>query len=258
MKCEGLTLASPVGLSPGGLPWCSTKLWAWLTKTWRILMAWSLRAQTESMSHAAVLLAGGKSSRMGRDKSALPVNGEPLWQRQLTVLRATDPAELFISGKSEGPYADCGVEILADEIPGCGPLGGIATALRRCTGDMLLVLAVDMPAMTAEFLRSLVEESQRTAMGVVPSVAALVRARAHTSPAERDARTQLEPLAAIYPRAALAIADECLRDGERKLEPFIRKLEAQGIAIIRPIEAGQAALFTNWNSPEDVPSPQTE
>ena len=86
------------------------------------------------MSHAAVLLAGGKSSRMGRDKSALIVNGEPLWQRQLAVLRATEPAELFISGMRDGPYADCGVEILADGIPNCGPLGGIATALRRCRG----------------------------------------------------------------------------------------------------------------------------
>ena len=149
---------------------------------------------------------------MGRDKSALPVNGEPLWQRQLAVLRATEPAEIFISGKSDGPYADCGVEILADEIPGCGPFGGIATALRLCTSERLLVLAVDMPAMTAEFLRSLLEESQRTAMGVIPSVAADGRRRAN-----------VEPLTAIYPRTALAIADECLRIGERKLEAFIRK-----------------------------------
>ena len=205
------------------------------------------------MSHAAVLLAGGKSSRMGRDKSALPVNGEPLWQRQLAVLRATEPAELFISGKCDGPYADCGVEILADEIPGCGPLGGIATALRRCTSERLLVLAVDMPAMTAEFLRSLLEESQRTAKGVVPSVPALVRARTDIALTIPDDRETLEPLAAVYPRAALAPADECLRIGERKLETFIRKLEAGQLVTVRPITDNDAALFTNWNAPEDIP-----
>ena len=199
------------------------------------------------MSHAAVLLAGGKSSRMGRDKSALPVNGEPLWQRQLAVLRATEPAELFISGKSDGPYADCGVEVFADEIPDCGPLGGIATALSHCKSERLLVLAVDMPAMTAEFLRTLLDESQRTAKCIIPSVAADGRRRAN-----------FEPLAAIYPRAALPIADECLRAGEFKLKAFIHALEAHGLAIIRPVETGQAALFTNWNTPGDVPSPQPE
>ena len=252
------------------------------------------------MSHAAVLLAGGKSSRMGRDKSALLVNGEPLWQHQLATLHATEPAELFISGKSDGPYADCGVEILTDEFPDCGPLGGIATALRRCKSDYVLVLAVDMPAMTAEFLRTLLDESQRTAKGIIPSVAAdgsgtgvppVVVRRAsrlpirpppdsHSDMDKRDARptltdetsvplrsaplsfrmrqTRLEPLAAIYPRTALPIAEECLRTGEFKLETFIRALEAHGLAIIRPVEAEQAALFTNWNTPDDVPSPETE
>ncbi|MEO6786700.1 MAG: molybdenum cofactor guanylyltransferase [Chthoniobacteraceae bacterium] len=193
------------------------------------------------MSHAAVLLAGGKSSRMGRDKSALPVNGEPLWQRQLAVLRATNPAELFISGKNDGPYAGCGVEVLVDEIPDSGPLGGIATALRRCTSDRLLVLAVDMPAMTVEFLRSLLEDSQRTAKGIVPSVAADGRSRAN-----------FEPLAAIYPRAALAVADECLRTGERKLEVFIRKLEACQLVSVRLVAENDVALLANWNAPEDI------
>ena len=109
---------------------------------------------------------------MGRDKSALLVDGQPLWQHQLATLRATDPAELFISGKSDGPYANCGVEILADEFPDHGPLGGIVTALRHCKSDRLLVLAVDMPAMTSAFLRTLLEQSRRHAKGVVPSVAA--------------------------------------------------------------------------------------
>jgi molybdopterin-guanine dinucleotide biosynthesis protein A len=193
------------------------------------------------MSHAAVLLAGGKSSRMGRDKAALPVNGEPLWQHQLAILRATQPAELFISGKSDGPYADCGIEILADEFPDCGPLGGIATALRRCQSERLLVLAVDMPAMTTEYLRSLLDESQRTAKGVVPFVAADVRRRAN-----------FEPLAAVYPRAALTIAKECLRAGEFKLEAFIRRLEAGRLVSVRTVAEEDIFLFANWNVPTDV------
>jgi molybdopterin-guanine dinucleotide biosynthesis protein A len=209
------------------------------------------------MSHAAVLLAGGESSRMGRDKSALPVRGEPLWQHQLAILRATDPAELFISGKSDGPYAGCGVEILADEFPGCGPLGGIATALRRCRSDCLLVLAVDMPAMSAAFLRTLIVQSRRHETGIVPSVAAVAERQAGI-PRRGGSLARMEPLAAIYLRAALAVAVECLRVGERKLETFVRTLAVQNLAVIRPVEADEAALFANWNSPGDVRLPQTE
>jgi molybdopterin-guanine dinucleotide biosynthesis protein A len=195
---------------------------------------------------------------MGRDKSALPVNGEPLWQRQLAVLRATNPAGIFISGKCDGPYSGCGVEILADEIPDSGPLGGIATALRRCTSDRLVVLAVDMPAMTADFLRALLDASNRHATGIVPSLAADARSPARISSAAMESeRRHLEPLAAVYPRAALAVADECLRAGERKLEVFIRSLESCGLASVHPVGVEDAALFANWNKPEDVRSVQT-
>ncbi len=205
------------------------------------------------MSHAAVLLAGGKSSRMGHDKAALIVGGEPMWQRQLTTLRATEPAELFISGQTSGPYAECGVEILADEISESGPLGGVATALRRCTSERLLVLAVDMPAMTADFLRTLLEQSRCTTMGVVPFVTADARKRARISSFVSDEdRVHPEPLAAVYPRAALVIADECLRAGERKLEAFVHKLSARQFVSMRPVAENEAALFTNWNEPEDV------
>jgi molybdopterin-guanine dinucleotide biosynthesis protein A len=214
---------------------------------------------------------------MGCDKSALLVKGGPLWRHQLATLRATNPAELFISGRSDGPYADCGVEILADEFPDCGPLGGIATALRRCKSDQMLVLAVDMPAMSAVFLRALLEQSRRQAAGIVPEVAAgewngtgrrrrpkAARGdlpggeddRARISPPTDDGgQRMLQPLAAVYPRAALRIAGECLRAGERKLENFIRALEARGLATILAVKAGEAALFTNWNNPDDIPLP---
>ncbi|MEQ1854155.1 MAG: molybdenum cofactor guanylyltransferase, partial [Chthoniobacteraceae bacterium] len=124
------------------------------------------------MAHSAVLLAGGRSSRMGRDKPGLIFDGKPLWRHQLATLRATQPAELFISGAADGCYADAGIPVIPDDAPGLGPLGGIATALRRCTGEPLLVLAVDMPMMTPDFLRSLLDESRRTGKGVIPVVLA--------------------------------------------------------------------------------------
>jgi molybdenum cofactor guanylyltransferase len=177
---------------------------------------------------SAALLAGGKSSRMGRDKAALVIDGLPLWQRQFAVLRELEPTEIFISG--EIPNASC----IADDTPGLGPLGGITTILRRITTPWLLVLAVDMPAMTSDFLRTLVAEA-RDGRGIIPTL-----------------DDYPEPLAALYPRAALALAESQLARGERRMETFARDLAAAGLVHLRAIAKNEHPLFQNWNTPEDV------
>lgn len=187
------------------------------------------------MRFSAVLLAGGKSSRMGCDKSALLVGGQPLWRRQLDVLRATGAEEFFISGKADGPYAGAGVEIIEDSRCESGPLGGIASALRRCADEWLLVLAVDMPAMTADFLCTLTD-AVRNGAGVVPMT------------------DRIQPLAALYPCAALEIAERLLREGQRKMESFVDELAERSLVRRLDVPTSQWHLFTNWNTPGDVTS----
>ena len=173
---------------------------------------------------------------MGRDKAGVLIDGEPLWQRQLATLRALDPAELFISGRSDGPYAGAGVPVVADESPGRGPLGGLVTALRRMQCERLLVLAIDLPAMTPAFLASLIAESARTSCGVVPETGA-----------------GLEPLAAFYPRACLPLAEESLAHADRSMQRFVRLAHAQGLLTFRSISAAEEPLFCNVNAPSDLP-----
>lgn len=185
------------------------------------------------MRFSAVLLAGGKSSRMGCDKSALVVDGGPLWRRQLAVLSAAGAAEVFISGNADGPYAGTGVEIVEDARNASGPLGGIASALRRCGEEWLLVLAVDMPAMTADFLCRLTDAARKGA-GVVPMT------------------DRIQPLAALYPCAALEIAETLLREGRRKMECFVDELEARSLVRRLDVPPSEWPLFTNWNTPGDV------
>ena len=142
---------------------------------------------------AAVLLAGGQSRRMGRDKALLELpDGCRLWERQWQVLGALEPAERFVSGSwREGFPAD--LPWLADEFPGCGPLAGIAAALQAMRSPRLVVLAVDLPAMSVDFLRGLLQGSDST--GVVP----------------QRADGFFDPLAAVYPEAAVKPAVERLR-----------------------------------------------
>ncbi len=109
------------------------------------------------MRYSAVLLAGGKSSRMGCNKAFLQIAGKPLWQRQLATLRRLSPEQLMISGPAREEWKDN--EIVADEIANAGPLAGISAALRRCTTPRLVVLAVDLPKITATFYRDLLIEA---------------------------------------------------------------------------------------------------
>jgi molybdopterin-guanine dinucleotide biosynthesis protein A len=188
------------------------------------------------MRHSAVLLAGGKSSRMGKDKAEILVDGEPLWFRQLELLRQTQPVEILISGLADGPYAAAGYPIVTDELPDQGPLGGISSVMAKAAAEWVLVLAVDVPFVTAEFLRCMVHQGVQTGKGIIPI--------------HSDGR--LEPLVAVYPRAALPHARANLHAGDRKLANFIQRLEAAGLTRRLPINPQDARLFTNWNSPADV------
>ncbi len=186
---------------------------------------------------SAVLLAGGKSTRMGRDKAGLIIDGQPLWQRQLATLGATDPAELFISGKPGGPYAEAGVPIVIDAQPGLGPLAGLAAALHHARHESLVVLAIDLPAMTAVFLSALQRIATAAGRGVVPK-----------------SEEWFEPLAAIYPRRCLPLVEECLRGEDHSLQHFVRLAVQEGHLAVFQITQENGSLFQNLNQPSDCES----
>jgi molybdopterin-guanine dinucleotide biosynthesis protein A len=181
------------------------------------------------MRCSAVLLAGGKSSRMGRDKAFLEFEGEPLWQRQIQTLRELSPKQLMISGPSREEWDEC--EIVADEIADAGPLAGVAAALQKCTAPLLVVLAVDLPRMTSDFLRSLC----RDARGAVPS-----------GPAG------FEPLAAVYPAACAPLAAQALRSNDFSMQGFVRRAIERELLVKRIIDEAESRLFANLNTPADL------
>jgi molybdopterin-guanine dinucleotide biosynthesis protein A len=173
---------------------------------------------------------------MGRDKAALLVDGEPLWQRQLNTLRGTQPAEVFISGPVGGPYGSAGVRIVPDAEPLLGPLGGITAALKACATEWLLVLAVDLPHMRGDYLLRMVRVATQGDTGIIPVIEG----------------GKLEPLGAVYPKRALAVAEARRSANQLKLADFISDLEARGWMQRMDVSAEEASYFTNWNSPEDV------
>lgn len=193
-----------------------------------------------SLRFTAALLAGGQSRRMGRDKTFLPITWQgksvPLWERQLSILKSVEAAELVISGPVKEGYPTS-VAVFDDEWQGVGPLGGIATCLSRMSNGLLLVLAIDLPRVQPSFLQRLLTGSE-AGCGIVPTL-----------------NNHFEPLIAVYPKAALDPALAQLRERDYVLQHFVDRLLEQRLVTDYEVEAGEQYQLENWNSPEDLKKP---
>lgn len=187
------------------------------------------------MNFSAVILAGGKSSRMGRDKAFLETGGQTLLARQVQLSRELGAAETFISGGTGVDYSAFGCRVLLDKFPEAGPLAGIERALDAVNSPLLLVLAVDLPEMTAEFLRRLSAGCSETC-GIIPKLAGCV-----------------EPLAAFYPKASWSLAAAGLERKDFAANGFAGQCVQSGLARFAELPASEGKHFVNWNSPADLP-----
>lgn len=114
-------------------------------------------------SFAGLVLAGGRSSRMGQDKSQLELNGKTLLQRAVTLLNNTGATELLVSAHSELALAspsfdEVDLQVVTDRFKNKGPLAGIDAAMSK-TELPLLIIPVDMPLLTSTQLRNIVDAS---------------------------------------------------------------------------------------------------
>src|SRR5690349_10705358 len=106
---------------------------------------------------AGFVLAGGKSTRMGRDKAVLQLEGRTLLELALSTLRQVCN-EVMVLGPGE-LYADSGAEVVEDIFSGCGPLSGIHAALSRTRTEFNLIIAVDTPFLSADYLRFMAQRA---------------------------------------------------------------------------------------------------
>jgi molybdopterin-guanine dinucleotide biosynthesis protein A len=186
------------------------------------------------MNFSAVILAGGNSSRMGRDKAWLEVGGMRLLARQIELVCAAGAVEVFISGRTDADYSGFGGLVLHDQFAGAGPLAGIERALTTAKTPLLLVLAVDLAGMSAELLRRLAAACS-TKVGVIPRV-----------------NGNIEPLAAFYPKSAQGLAGSQLEGGDFVVRDFAARCVQCGWSRYVELPGSDTPNFTNWNSPADM------
>lgn len=184
---------------------------------------------------AGFVLAGGESTRMGRSKAALELDGVPMLVRMAQLVESVSGTAPRVIGEPKGAEA-YGLAVIADEWPGAGPLGGIATALGASNTPWNLIVACDLPYLTKPWLQFLAARALASqADAVVPTTT-------------RGA----EPLCAVYHKRCEEAIRAALEHGVRKVQDGLRELLVE---LIDPFEwkafDPDGLLFKNMNTPED-------
>jgi molybdopterin-guanine dinucleotide biosynthesis protein A len=187
------------------------------------------------------VLAGGLSSRMGRDKATLEYRGEPFLRRALRSLAEVSLTPMIVGQR---PELSLHAPVIPDRRLGVGPLGGLEAALGCSDCDLNLFLPVDLPLLPSTFLRFLVQRARMTrAVATVPLV---------------NGRPQ--PLVAVYRRSLLALIQEALEGQSFKvMSPIYRAKELAGgldlfhVELLYEVEEGWPyRWFQNFNEPGDL------
>jgi molybdopterin-guanine dinucleotide biosynthesis protein A len=184
---------------------------------------------------SAAILAGGRATRFGgRDKGALIVDGTPIRARQLAAFAQIALDIMIVGGEPPADETAVPVRTIADRVGGCGPLGGLHAALTEARGDASVVLACDMPFVSAALLGHLLALTSDTD-AVVPRT-------------DRG----YHPLCAAYTRACLEPVARRLADGRLKLIGLLDDLRVRVVTTEEMRAFGDPeVLVANVNTPAE-------
>jgi molybdopterin-guanine dinucleotide biosynthesis protein A len=181
------------------------------------------------------VLAGGASQRMGRPKVELLLGGETMLGRQIRLLGSVCRSVAVVGLPENSPPG--AVPFLPDDLPGCGPLGGIYTGLRHTRTEFNLFVGCDLPYVDVQFLHYLARRALESQADV-------------TVPESIERRVQ--PLCAMYRRRTLAVIRVGLEAGKHKTSGFYHRVPWQVLPWPELARAGfPRRIFANMNTAEE-------
>ena len=182
------------------------------------------------MNIGAVVLCGGKSSRMGRSKVSLPLHGETFLTHTLSQLQSFDEILLSVNSAQHlefsAPYPT-----VVDQYAECGPMGGLHATLQACRSEALFAVSCDLPYFSSKLADFLCQE-MNPALDVVIPVSESGR---------------FHPLCAVYRKGVFPIFEQCLRNGDFKLRNALRQMNVRYVSVPSALER----CLTNVNTPEE-------
>lgn len=164
---------------------------------------------------------------MGRDKALLAYHGTSLLEHVASIVEQVS-GDVVIIG-DPGRYGHFGYKIYPDQVPACGPMGGIYTALGVTAHDWNVVVACDMPFISARVLQALIA---RCPASQAASIAAIGRAG------------ELEPLCAVYHRRCRPILNDAIQERRFRMRDLIGELDVETVAV-------DPAALANVNTPAE-------
>lgn len=177
----------------------------------------------------AYVLAGGKSSRMGKDKGLVILNGEPMISYVLKALYETG-ISVNIIANNEG-YEKFGVSVFPDLVEEKGPMGGLYTAFCHTTAKAVLLISCDMPLVTSEAIKQLLDKAENNQI-LAPTV-----------------EGRVNPLFALYPVALKQEVERRITGGRLKMTDLI--LENKH-TLVPSIARENPGIFRNVNNEEEL------
>ncbi|BCV22102.1 putative molybdenum cofactor guanylyltransferase [Moorella sp. Hama-1] len=183
-----------------------------------------------------IVLAGGKSTRMGTNKALLPLRDKSLLATVVAALRPLF-AEIIVVTNTPELYRDLGARLVRDVIPGRGPLSGFHAGLLASPYWHNFIVACDMPFLDPALISYL--------LGRAPGYDAVVPRRGE----------YLQPLHAVYSRGCLPAIEACLKKGEYQAFAFYPRVRVRYIDVDRLKDRGfndPEEVFFNINTPADL------
>lgn len=182
----------------------------------------------EKEALTALILAGGKSSRMGRDKGLLLWDGLPFVQHILNAVQPLVTDTIIVA--NETAYEQFDAVIVEDLVADAGPVGGIYTGLNYSKTAYTIVLSCDMPLVDTVLLSYLLEHSQPTLLNVL------------------KVEEQWHPFVALYHRDCLPIFEQGLKEQRLKLKQLLSAVSQHQINCPKEWNS----KLSNINTPEEL------
>lgn len=184
-----------------------------------------------------VLLAGGKSRRMGEDKRYLLVGERTLLERTLGILQTVFEQVVIVIAQDSPSLKDVASPVVRDLIPDCGSLGGLYTGLKQATTEHVFVVACDMPFLNTLVIRYFVDRRMQSDLIIA------------------KLSNGLHPMHAVYGKACLPLLEQMIAARNLKIQDLasqsalrVEFVSASDLAAIDPT----ARSFHNVNTPADL------